>query len=217
MDPFNEVLADAQHQQQSLSDFLSKLSKITNENSIDFQNNLQELHETIQDLKESVESTRENPESFGLSSTEIATRADIVTKLEDSYLNLQNQWESKQNKGPSNAFKRFEDQESIPEQQLHSQHLQQELIREQDQHLDGVYTSMQNINQQARVMGTELEQQAYIMEDLEADLDRVGTKVGRGLKRVEHVIRANQERASDCCIGLLIVALIVLLVLVVIV
>jgi t-SNARE syntaxin family protein len=228
MDPFNEVLADAQNQQQSLSDLLGKLTQVTEEHSTDFQNNLQELHETIQDLKESVDSTRAEPELFGLTAQEITSRAGIVAKLEESYSNLETQWESKRNVAGSasttNAFKRFEegkqpgeDAEGEEQHIQHSQRLQQEYIREQDQHLDGVYTSMQTINQQARAMGSELEEQAYIMEDLESDLDRVGTKVGRGLKRVEHVIRANQERASDCCIGLLIVALIVLLVLVVIV
>lgn len=212
MDPFVEVLQDAQTQQKSLSLLLS--SNLTEDTAEDFKNGLQELRETLQDLKESIESSKADPEFFKISEETIHEREGIVDGLEEEYGKLERQWTQKKTSTTTTPFTRFEDQQ---EMEQFTQVQQQEMLREQDGHLDGVYASMQNIHAQARMMGTELEEQAFIVEELEGDMDRITGRVGRGLKRVEHVIRTNSESASNCCIGLLIVALIVLLVLVVVV
>ena len=225
MDPFVEVLEDAQHQITNLEDFLKKITEVNDETRSDFNNNISELSETIEDLKESIESSKSDPEFFKISKSEISKREGIVQKLEESYQDLQNQWNSKSGTGKatdgSDPFVRYNDEEAGPSNDegfdSFNQMQQEQMMREQDQHLDGVYTTMQNINLQARTMGNELEEQAYIIDEVDGELDRIGGKVSRGMRQVEHVIRRNQERASDCCIGLLIVALIVLLVLVIVV
>lgn len=225
MDPFVEVLEDAQHQITNLEDFLKKITEVNDETRSDFNNNISELSETIEDLKESIESSKSDPEFFKISKSEISKREGIVQKLEESYRDLQNQWNAKSGAGKasdgSDPFVRYNDEEAGPSNDegfdSFNQMQQEQMMREQDIHLDGVYTTMQNINLQARTMGNELEEQAYIIDEVDGELDRIGGKVSRGMRQVEHVIRRNQERASDCCIGLLIVALIVLLVLVIVV
>lgn len=220
MDPFYDVYEDAQHQHKNLQEFIDKITQTTDDNKTDFQNNVQELQETIEDLKESVETVKNDTEFFQVTPQELSKRERIVHELEESYNRLLSHWNDKLGSMESNnPFVRYDEPESRAnplEDEAHQNFQQQEILREQDQHLDGVYSSMQTINQQARTMGNELEEQAYILDDLEQDLDRVGSKVTRGLKRVEHVIRTNQEKASDCCIALLIVALVVLLVMVII-
>lgn len=213
MDPFTEVLADAQQQQKQLSELL-KAATFTAESQSDFHNALQELYETLEDLKESIASGRADPEFFKISETTLGERESIVDALGKEYEVLEDQWKQKKQSTTSTPFTPSQEDEETAEFNAVQQ---QEMLREQDEHLDGVYASMQTINNQARVMGTELEEQAYIMEELEGDLDRIGNRVTHGLKRVEHVIRVNQETASNCCIGLLIVALIILLVMVVVV
>lgn len=231
MDPFVEVLEDAQHQITNLEEFLKKITEVNDENRSDFNNNISELSETIEDLKESIQSSKDDPEFFKISNAEINKRETIVQGLETSYRNLQNQWSAKRGGSTatdgSNPFARYDGEEGEVGgagagdedngYNKYNQMQQEEMMREQDQHLDGVYATMQNINLQARTMGNELEEQAYIIDEVDGELDRVGSKVSRGMRQVEHVIRRNQERASDCCIGILIVALIVLLVMVIIV
>ncbi|CCH43977.1 Syntaxin-6 [Wickerhamomyces ciferrii] len=227
MDPFVEVLEDAQHQITNLEEFLKKITIVNENNRSDFNNNISELEETISDLKESIQSSKEDPEFFQISNTEINKRESIVKKLEDSIQQLQLQWSSK-NGNSNNPFIRYDETDEngksgeangVVDEDYNkfSQLQQEEMMREQDDQLDGVYTTMQNINLQARTMGEELEDQAYIIDEVDSELDRVGGKLGRGMRQVEHVIRKNQERAGDCCIGVLIVALIVLLVLVIVV
>lgn len=229
MDPFTEVLQDAEQQLANLSQLLTQNS-FTDESKHDFDSKLLELQETIEDLKESIESSKADPEFFKITPETIKEREDIVGNLSSQYDKLSSQWNELGDSKNLTPFKRFEgdtggdDEAGTPNSDgvdtdtaRFNAMQQQQMLREQDEHLDGVYASMQTIQHQARAMGTELEEQAFIMEDLEGELDRIGSKVGRGLKRVDHFIRSNQETASDCCIGLLIVALIVLLVLVVVV
>lgn len=229
MDPFTEVLQDAEQQLSNLSQVLGQGS-FSEESKHDFDSKLLELQETIEDLKESIESSKADPEFFKITPETIKEREDIVGNLSSQYDKLSSQWSELGNTKNLAPFKRFEgDADGDHEADTSNTDgvdtdtarfnamQQQQMLREQDEHLDGVYASMQTIQHQARAMGTELEEQAFIMEDLEGELDRIGSKVGRGLKRVDHFIRSNQETASDCCIGLLIVALIVLLVLVVVV
>jgi t-SNARE syntaxin family protein len=210
MDPFIEVLQDAQQQCKTIAQLI-RTTVVSEESTRDFENNMQELHETITDLKESIESSKSDPEFFKITQETIGERETIVNGLNKQYQEIEAQWEQKKTSTTTTPF--TQDEETAQFNQVQ----QQEIIREQDEHLDGVYVSMQTINQQARAMGNELEEQAFIMEELEGDLDRITGRIGRGLKRVEHVIRMNQDTASNCCIGLLIVALIVLLVMVIVV
>lgn len=101
MDPFVEVLEDAQHQITNLEDFLKKITEVNDETRSDFNNNISELSETIEDLKESIESSKSDPEFFKISKSEISKREGIVQKLEESYQDLQNQWNAKSGTGES--------------------------------------------------------------------------------------------------------------------
>lgn len=92
---------------------------------------------------------------------------------------------------------------------------QQEVLQNQDLQLDLIHQTMRNLNQQAAMMGSELEDQGMMLDDLDQEMDVVGSKLQRGLKRVGFVIEKNKERASDWCIGILVVALCVLLVIVI--
>lgn len=243
MDPFTEVQQDAQSQLQTLQTHLSKLqttnatpsSKITQDAKADFINNLTELRETINDLEDSVKQVELNPSFFGVSQSDIKARYDTVSALRTSYENLQRQWETIISSSSSNIntntntnttrpFQRYEGgdtedrgaQIASDESKLAHQYQQSQILQEQDTHLDSVYNSMQTINQQAHAMGQELEEQAYIIDELDGDLERVGGKVGGALKKIEYVLRKNEERGKDCCIGVLIVVLIVLLVMIII-
>lgn len=90
---------------------------------------------------------------------------------------------------------------------------QEQMIREQDVHLDGIHKTMQNLHIQAQTMGDELENQGQLLDDMDEGMDTVVNKLARGRRQLEWVYEKNKEKYDDCCIGLLIVVLIILLVL----
>lgn len=93
------------------------------------------------------------------------------------------------------------------------QQQQVSIMREQDQHLDGVFQTVGNLRRQADDMGRELGEQAEMLEVVDNVADRVGGRLQTGMQKLRYVIRKNEDRYSSCCIAVLIMVLIVLLVL----
>jgi hypothetical protein len=90
---------------------------------------------------------------------------------------------------------------------------QQMMMREQDEHLDGVFQTVGNLRRQADDMGRELEEQGVLLDNMEQLVEGVGGKLQTGMDKMKYVLRRNEDRLSSCCIGVLIVVLFVLLIL----
>lgn len=228
MDPFDEVLKDAILQLDILKGFSG--NHITENSKIDFDNTYLELQEILQDLEQAISISESNPEQFNLSSSDISERRRIVAQLKNELDKVVTNWrdicnnprrqrqvttmsnrisqDTSHNENPFSDTNRVNDE--------FQQFQQQEMTQNQDLQLDSIHQTMHNLNQQAMMMGEELEEQGFMLDDLDQEMDVVGGKLQRGLKRVAYVIEKNKERASDCCIVLLVVALCVLLVLLIV-
>lgn len=230
MDPFNEVEEDAWSQVKALETFVGSTKLITEASQLDFGNNYQELEETLEDLKQAVAISESTPEQFKLTANDISHRKQIVLNLGHKIVALNRAWTDKVNDPNrlrevttmSNRISQdgmgenpFNDRYALNEE--FDKYQQQETIADQDLQLDLIHETMRSLNQQAAIMGDELEDQGFMLEDLDEEMDSVGSKLQRGMKRVNFVIEKNRERASDCCIGVLVVALCVLLVLIIVV
>ncbi|AOA63525.1 t-SNARE [Komagataella phaffii CBS 7435] len=222
MDPFNDVYKDAVSQVNQLDGIINNLTpkNINQSNIDDIENNKQELNETIQDLRDTVRIIRENNDNYNISEKELDERIAKVDKISATFQQLNLHWNDKLAKRPKEVTtmanrisQDYGNENPFNNDTAFQEFQQQEVLREQDQHLDSVYNTMQNIHLQASTMGTELEDQGILLDDLDTDFDRVGGKLTSGVKRIEWFIEKNKERASDCCIILLIIALIFLLVL----
>lgn len=226
LDPFNEVEEDAWQQLRKLEEIGSN-DFITENLKLDFTNVYQELEEIMNDLNEALNISKETPAQFNLTTEDINKRYDILNKLEDKKQTITRTWNNKINDprrtrevtSMSNRISQdgenpFNDKHRIDNE--FNQYQQQELIKDQDLQLDSIHETMRNLNQQAMIMGNELEDQGMMLDDLDHNLDRVDNRLQQGLKRINWVIEKNRERGSDWCIGILVVALIVLLVLIII-
>lgn len=229
MDPFNDVQEDCWSQVRNLEDFIQKTNQISENSKTDFQYSYQDLNETLADLTQAISISESNPEKFLLSSSDISKRKLILAELESKISSLQSEWQKKVNNPSrqrevttmSNRISQDTEQGENPfndSNALHNefeQYQQQEYIQNQDLQLDSIHQTMHNLNQQANMMGSELEDQGFMLEGLDEDMDTVGGKVQRGLKRVGFIIEKNKESASNWCIGILMVALCFLLFLVI--
>lgn len=224
MDPFNEVEEDCWSQIQALQALVTSTQHITEERKLDFQNDYQELVETLEDLEQAVHISESNPAQFSLTPTDIANRKQILAQLQKKIHDLQDDW----NERVRNPHRRrevttmsnrisqddggnpFSDDQRLSRE--FSQFQQQEVLQSQDLQLDSIHKTMQNLNQQAALLGNELEDQGFMLDELDNEMDSVGNKVLRGLRRVNYVIEKNRETASNWCIGILVVVLCILLV-----
>lgn len=222
MDPFSEVEEDCWAQIRGLEQFVASTPHVTEEAKLDFHNAYQELVETLDDLRQAVRILEASPAQFSLTSSDIASRKQILLQLQDRIAQLYDGWNDRvlnphrqrEVTTMSNRISQdenpFADSERVD--RAFSLFQEQEMIEEQDLQLDLIHRTMQNLNQQATLMGGELEEQGFMLDDLDQELDTVGGKLQRGLKRVNYVIEKNRETASNWCIGVLVVVLCILLV-----
>lgn len=103
--------------------------------------------------------------------------------------------------GEEDNYAQFEQQQQV------------EMMREQDDHLDGVFQTVGNLRRQADDMGRELEEQREMLEVVDNIADRVGGRLQTGMSRLTKIVKANEDRWSSCCIAVLIFVLIIMLVL----
>ncbi|RMD42003.1 hypothetical protein DV735_g3086, partial [Chaetothyriales sp. CBS 134920] len=154
----------------------------------DVEANLDALEADVQDLLASIAAVERDPYSFGIDTAEVARRRQFVSDVRNEV-------------GAMRSELVVDDDGS----------------RQNDEQLDGVYRSVGVLRGQAEEMGRELEEQAFLIDEVDTLADRVGGKLQAGVKRVGEVIRKNEDTMSSCCIAVLILVLIILLVLLIII
>ncbi|MCJ1310685.1 hypothetical protein MMC25_004351 [Agyrium rufum] len=220
----------------------------------DLEANLQDLTADLADLVESVRAVEQDPFRYGLDVPEVSRRRrlvqDVGAEVESMHEELAKVTTTAQNgsgKGvytngglpPPEAFAAGD--EEGDEYAAFEQQRQTEIMHEQDEALDGVFRTVENLRGQAETMGQELEEQGEMLQEVDTLTDRVGDKLKGGTKKLGEIIRKNEgevstgltsipsdglirrvlivdilpDTMSTCCIGVLIVVLIILLILVI--
>lgn len=219
MDPFKSVLEDAENQLGSAQILLRQYrAKPEASKLADLNNTIQDLSEIIRELTESIAAVQAHPDQFGLHPIEIEQRIEQVGHINRQVTDVQEELsriraESKYAM-PDDFNRDDSDENSVSAEDR--QMLFQSTIQEQDAMFDEVAQTVANLREQADIMSRELEDQAELIDDFEGYVDNTNDRLKRGIKRVDYVLRNNRDCMSSCCIGLLIVVLIVLLTLVVI-
>ena len=200
----------------------------------ELESNLTDLSTDLQDLIDSVKAVEGDPYKYGIDIDEVSRRRrlvqDIGAEIEDMHQQL-NQTVSKAPLAHPDSFGAAEGDEDDDEYGQFQEQRQMEMMRDQDQALDGVFQTVGNLRMQADTMGRELEEQADMLDDVDNITERVGGKLQTGMKKINFVIRQNEGKHavldaedeflanettldtwSSCCIGVLIFVLIILLV-----
>lgn len=201
-DPFEQVLNDTREQASRLAQYLDAGHELDQE----VRDILEDLEETVRELDSSIMVMRR--EGFVDDAT-ILARENRMQDLKRELARLKTQMTSSSRSAQEDGSPETSEAPSSPRNNL----LQEQMMEEQNQHLDTIHQTMQNLHLQASTMGQELEDQGMLLEEMDGGVDNVMSKLSRGRRQLEWVYEKNKEKYNDCCIGLLIVALIVLLVL----
>jgi len=242
-DPFLQVQADVLHQLsqtrplftsylriRSLSTTTGKPSPELTSARSELEASLSSLAEDLTDLVESVKAVQDDPYKYGLEIEEVSRRKRLVDEVggevEDMREELQKtitQTTAAGRRGAGGSGAGYDGEDSglmggdgeRRDYNAEFEHEQQlTMMAEQDTQLDSVFRTVGNLRQQADDMGRELEEQAEMLEVVDGLADRVGSRLGTGMKKMGEVVRRNEDGLSTCCIGVLIFVLILLLVLV---
>ncbi|KAG9776767.1 hypothetical protein ABEF93_001975 [Exophiala dermatitidis] len=206
----------------------------------DLQSNLETLTADLADLLESVSAAETDPYRFGLDVAEVQRRRQFVKDVGDEVEGMRRELENvtgetsqhvaagagSTGRLPSTvagsrlpAPAAFEDEDDYNDSDPYGEFEAQQqatIMAEQDEQLDGVFQTVGVLRGQAEDMGRELEEQGQLLDEVDTLADRVGGKLSVGVKKVNQVIRENEDTVSSCCIAVLIVVLIILLILVIV-
>ncbi|KAK0665512.1 t-SNARE [Cercophora samala] len=192
----------------------------------ELQTSLTSLSEDLSDLQASIQAIETNPSHFNLSPTEITRRKRLVQEIGNELDDMREELSSKSSSPPGTNSTNLPDPSSFADLEggggdgrggedyaaQFEQEQQVMMMREQDQHLDGVFQTVGNLRRQADSMGRELEEQREMLEVVDGLADRVGGRLQTGMEKMRYVLRRNEDRLSSCCIGVLILVLVILLV-----
>ena len=169
----------------------------------ELETNVQDLSTDLQDLVDSVKAVEGDPFRYGLDIDEVGRRRKLVKDASDEVEGMRQELANKvvgKGQGANGSLpspSAFDPDD--PEQDDYGafeQQQQVEMMRDQDQQLDGVFKTVGNLRQQADDMGRELEEQGGMLDDVHRDADRVEGKLQNGLKRVGWVIKNNEGRQA---------------------
>ncbi|KAJ3404053.1 hypothetical protein HDU80_003347 [Chytriomyces hyalinus] len=91
------------------------------------------------------------------------------------------------------------------------QGMQQQIMRQQDEQLVGVMSTVGTLKEVAIVMNQELDDQTALLQDLDIQVENTQDKMDMGMKRLKDFIQANADTKQQWTICCLIVALVALL------
>ncbi|SCV05623.1 LANO_0H11562g1_1 [Lachancea nothofagi CBS 11611] len=203
-DPFDQVLTDTREQANRLIQYLDAGHDVDEE----IRDIMADLEETVRELDSSITvMKRDGYVEDGLVMERETRMQDL--KRDVARLKAQTPHTPASNQADDSDF----EVSSTTSNSQNNNPMQQQMLQEQDQHLDTIQQSMQNLHLQASTMGQELEDQGAMLGEMDGGIDNVMGKLSRGRRQLEWVYEKNKEKYNDCCIGLLIAALIVLLVL----
>ncbi|KAL4717804.1 hypothetical protein ACJJTC_000953 [Scirpophaga incertulas] len=93
---------------------------------------------------------------------------------------------------------------------------QDRMIRSQDQQLSAIANTVGSLKTVSRQIGTELDEQAVMLDDLNADLENADSKMDSTLKKISKVLHMNNDRRQWVAIAILIGLLVIIVILFVI-
>jgi t-SNARE syntaxin family protein len=231
-DPFLQVQQDVLNQLASTRPLFASYIRIRSLTSAasspelasaraDLEAALSALADDLADLVDSVQAVESNPAAFGLSADEVLRRKRLVQETGGEVDDMREELSKKLGAVSASAGGDLPDPSSFAVADgdggdgytEFEQQQQVDMMRDQDQHLDGIFQTVGNIRRQADDMGRELEEQREMLEEVDVVADRVGGRLQTGVQKLQHVMRQNEDRYSSCCIAVLIFVLILLLVL----
>ncbi|KAK3110101.1 hypothetical protein LTR53_015956 [Teratosphaeriaceae sp. CCFEE 6253] len=219
-DPYLEAQADIlallQQSQPLLSSYLRIRSSASSANSPELTEARQELEGTLtdltadlQDLVESVRAVEGDPGRYGLTVQEVGRRRklvdDVAREVEDMHQQLNSTVQSadahrRASLAHPDSFHHLDEDEDPlaghggegDEYGAWEEQRQMEIMHEQDEALEGVFQTVGNLRMQADTMGRELEEQAELLDETDQIADRVGDKLGQGMKKIRYVLEKNE-------------------------
>mmetsp|Transcript_22645 Transcript_22645/g.51786 ORF Transcript_22645/g.51786 Transcript_22645/m.51786 type:complete len:247 (-) Transcript_22645:101-841(-) len=191
----------------------------------DLQGEIQSLQYDLQDIADSIEMVEKNRVRFKLDDREISSRkawlrdsrsavqqlSDAVNsgkakaKIESDQRQLLGGQKAAGASGSDDRRKATAENDSFLSNQRQDQ---QQIVAQQEDHLDELAKSARRLGENARVINVELQDQQRMLEQLEDDIDKESEKLNFVMKRIGKLMKTNDNKQICMIIGLFVFMLV---------
>ncbi|KAG4305717.1 hypothetical protein PORY_000627 [Pneumocystis oryctolagi] len=185
---------------------LKMLKECDDESSPMLKNSLKQFQEIVDniendlvDLEEVVCAIENQPKKYGISNEESCRRRAFVDQIRSNLEQIQKDLD-RQFVRPFHSKNKYSNpflyNEKLANNSMLNPKLAQEyqllVMNEQDTQLDYVFGTVQNLKEQASILGRELVEQSELIEEIDSRTERMHERLKRGFKNIKRVISQNE-------------------------
>lgn len=89
---------------------------------------------------------------------------------------------------------------------------QNKIIQKQDEDLDNITTTVIGLKKIAKHIGTELDEQNNLLDDMDNDVVYTTTRVNSASRRIDNVAKLANQNKHTICIALLLIILVLMII-----
>ncbi|XP_067145402.1 syntaxin-6-like [Centruroides vittatus] len=187
----------------------------------ELRNSLRSIGWDVEDLEETISIVENNPKKFKLEDGEIDSRKAFVVQVQAEIQVMRDKmFENKDKKtrqgllssGSSQArYTRLQNEIESPLQHFvnDAQQKQQEIIHVQDEELDQIHESVGTLKTMSRKIGSELEEQSAMLDDLGYEMDNTESRMDTTMKKLAKTLHLSSDRRQWTAILALCVVMVV--------
>eukprot|EP00300_Choanocystis_sp_HF-7_P000379 c10306_g1_i1.p1 GENE.c10306_g1_i1~~c10306_g1_i1.p1 ORF type:complete len:274 (+),score=64.27 c10306_g1_i1:55-822(+) len=207
---------------------------------MELRNQLSAMELKLQEFERVVDVMQRDPARFRLDAAEVASRKDFVLQAKSRLNSMLGTANSPENRAimertvrnalvssrAANAASRQQgnskfakldaaieaDNQAFVDQSLAQRQM---LMDEQDANLDEVAAALAGLGQMATQITRELDTHERLLEEIDADTDRVAGRLQHQMKKLDKLLKSVKDKKSMCLIVVLILILFILLILIV--
>ncbi|KAF8741864.1 Syntaxin 6, N-terminal, partial [Rhizoctonia solani] len=211
IDPWHDVKNEVQNSLEAATNLRASFLRIQSTASVnseelnwarnELKGTLAALDADLEDLEESVRIVEEaGGRLFGVEETEVMARRKYVVYVRSQIETMRQEVNtSVPPKSPSTAQMRrspLADTGPREDEQAEWSRLEQQLeVQRQESTLDTISGTLHTLATQANLIGQEVGEHNELLSELEANVDRSGSKLDSAMKRMKHFIRETEDRS----------------------
>ncbi|XP_052221530.1 syntaxin-6-like [Dreissena polymorpha] len=202
----------------------------------ELRNSLRSIDWDVEDLEETVGIVEKNPKKFRIEVSELKERRDFIERTKSAVREMKSQMTSPQirttedtnvrqsllnPKSPSKVYDKYSRLDMEAERSHQSfiddttQH-QQLIIKDQDEQLDLIGSSVGALKNMSHQIGNELEEQNRMLDDFGHEMEVTESRMDNVMKKMAKVLHMSSDKRQCCAIGVLLVILLIVIILLVV-
>ena len=206
---FKKIISEQEEKSKNLSGKLTKYKDTIKSgvNTISFENEIEKEILSLKEAYSELENAYSNrnapsqiaPQELDRRQKQIKTLDIRINELEKNYEELKSEKYRYKGTGMEDEYVLTDDMKNMDNQGL--MQLQQKKLKDQDAQLDDIYLDAKKGTVLAKEAGKILEEQNKQLDDLQNDMDKLDSRLQRGIKRFKDYA----AKQSGCCITFILI------------